>query len=102
MKRKDTKGFSMRRQHQKMKLSANNVNTKINNRLKLATNCESFDVDSDENSIKCQCTTKIIHRQRQTYRGSGYMSSLIVYIYMWITIFAICCSGLPPVIRIGT
>lgn len=26
---------------------------------------------------------------------------LIVYIYMWITIFCICCNGLPPVIKIG-
>jgi hypothetical protein len=81
--------------NKKMIPSANNVNN--SNKI----NLEIFSEDEcDENLIKCQCTSLNIHRKHQTYRG-GSMSSLIIYIYMWITIFAICCSGLPPVIKIG-
>ncbi|CAH1712738.1 unnamed protein product [Chironomus riparius] len=78
--------------------SANNVNN--SNKINLEIFNENFEDDSDENLIKCQCTSLKIHRRHQTYQG-GSMSSLILYIYMWITIFAICCSGLPPVIKIG-
>ncbi|KAL7047475.1 hypothetical protein ACKWTF_002928 [Chironomus riparius] len=78
--------------------SANNVNN--SNKINLEIFNENFEDDSDENLIKCQCTSLKIYRRHQTYQG-GSMSSLILYIYMWITIFAICCSGLPPVIKIG-
>jgi len=78
--------------------SANNVNN--SNKINLEIFSENFEDECDENLIKCQCTSLNIHRRHQTYRG-GSMSSLIIYIYMWITIFAICCSGLPPVIKIG-
>lgn len=88
----------MQQQQQKMIPSANNVNN--SNKINLEIFNENFKDDSDENLIKCQCTSLKIHRRHQTYRG-GSMSSLIIYIYMWITIFAICCSGLPPVIKIG-
>ena len=89
----------MQQQQQKMLPSANNVNN--SNKINLEIFSENFENDeSDASLIKCQCTSLNIHRRHQTYRGSS-MSSLIIYIYMWITIFAICCSGLPPVIKIG-
>ncbi|XP_070509681.1 glutamate receptor ionotropic, kainate 2 [Chironomus tepperi] len=78
--------------------SANNVNN--SNKINLEIFNENFEDDCDENLIKCQCTSLKNHRRHQIYRGDS-MSSLIIYIYMWITIFAICCSGLPPVIKIG-
>lgn len=92
----------MQQQQQKMLPSANNVNkNKNNDKINLDIQCECFNDESDENLIKCECTSERLYRRHHTYRGSSYMSSLVLYIYMWITIFAICCSGLPPVIKIG-
>lgn len=61
----------------------------------------SSNSDDDEESEKaraCQCPRKT----QRTLRGASSTSAFIVYIYMWITIFSICCQGLPPVIKIGT
>jgi hypothetical protein len=54
---------------------------------------------SSESEKTCRCPSKNHHR---TFRGDSNKSCLVIYIYMWITIFSICCSGLPPVIKIGT
>ncbi|KAG5677547.1 hypothetical protein PVAND_007299 [Polypedilum vanderplanki] len=75
--------------------SANNVNRDNNINFEIKQNSLS-DVDT----IKCHCQSLKSHRCHRTFSGS-YVSSFVVYIYMWITIFAICCSGLPPVIKIG-
>jgi hypothetical protein len=51
----------------------------------------------ESEKIKCPCSSKI----RGISRIYGSRSGFIVFIYMWITIFSICCQGLPPVIKIG-
>lgn len=61
-----------------------------------ADNC---DIASESEEIKCHCSSS---RIRRVGGVCGSRSAFIVYIYMWITIFSICCQGLPPVIKIGT
>lgn len=68
-------------------------------------NCAIKNEDETEEEEKCQCPDEMlpkIHRCQRTLRGARGTSAFIVYIYMWITIFSICCQGLPPVIKIGT
>ena len=54
--------------------------------------------NESEKERSCQCPMK---KTQRTIRGATSTSAFIVYIYMWITIFSICCQGLPPVIKIG-
>lgn len=81
---------------QKMLSSANN---------EISSNSDDNDELSEkycnesEISRSCHCPRKKIQR---TMRGATSTSVFIVYIYIWITIFSICCQGLPPVIKIGT
>lgn len=84
---------------QKMFSSANNVNN--NNNKSININNDEINHNESESVIKCQCLSSRIHRCHRTYRDDNCVGSLLIYIYMWITIFAICCSGLPPVIKIG-
>lgn len=80
---------------QKMLSSANN---KIRNNNDSEINEKIF----SESEISCQCPPMKIQSCQRTLRGASSTSALIVHIYMWITIFSICCQGLPPVIKIGT
>jgi hypothetical protein len=88
-------------QQQKMISSANNII--VNNNLKkkkIHSEKINDDDEEEEKEIdnKCQCSKL---KFRQCHRMSRDVGSLVMYAYMWITLFAICCSGLPPVIKIG-
>lgn len=59
---------------------------------------DNCNISDDSEEIKCHCSSRI----RRVGGVGGSRSAFVVYIYMWITIFSICCQGLPPVIKIGT
>lgn len=70
--------------------SANRVNDDVDNEGTFV------DISSESENVKCQCSSRT-----SRIAGISRNRSFIIYIYTWITVFSICCQGLPPVIKIG-